>query len=104
MHTLTYTTNSQPETGTTRAGINRDDGSGASMESLAKHAGGIAHDINNMLSGILGSVSLAMMEMNSSDESHKFLEQAEDAIMRTRKLTTQLLSLDPSHAVGDRED
>ncbi len=96
MNMLTYYPNSRSETGAARTGIDRKRAPNTDIASLALHAGGIAHDINNMLAGILGSVSLAMMEMNSSDESHKFLEQAEDAIIRTRKLTTELLTLDPS--------
>jgi PAS domain S-box-containing protein len=61
------------------------------LESLGVLAGGIAHDFNNLLMGILGNVSLAKDEDNSG-ERHTLLAEAEQAALRARNLTQQLLT------------
>ncbi|MGH7884382.1 MAG: ATP-binding protein [Thermodesulfobacteriota bacterium] len=62
------------------------------LESLGVLAGGIAHDFNNLLTGILGSISLARMELESDNLSTKRLKDAEQASLRARDLTFQLLT------------
>ncbi|HET9933488.1 MAG TPA: ATP-binding protein [Polyangiaceae bacterium] len=62
------------------------------LESLGVLAGGIAHDFNNILMGILGSLSIARLRLDSREEVGGILEQAEQACLRARTLTTQLLT------------
>lgn len=62
------------------------------LESLGVLAGGIAHDFNNILMGILGSLSIARARLDSREEVGGILEQAEQACLRARTLTTQLLT------------
>ncbi len=62
------------------------------LESLGVLAGGIAHDFNNILTGILGSISLAENDPSSGDKSQVWLKHAENAVLRARDLTQQLLT------------
>ncbi len=62
------------------------------LESLGVLAGGIAHDFNNMLTGILGSISLAKEVLATPQEARPLLEEAEAAALRTKGLTKQLLT------------
>jgi two-component system cell cycle sensor histidine kinase/response regulator CckA len=62
------------------------------LESVGILAGGIAHDFNNLLAVMLGSVSLARMEIPPGEASSRDLEQAEQAILQARELTQQLLT------------
>lgn len=62
------------------------------LESLALLAGGIAHDYNNLLSGILGNISLAKMYSAENKETVRPLDRAEKAVARAKSLTQQLLT------------
>ncbi len=62
------------------------------LESLGLLAGGIAHDFNNILTGILGNISLAKMEINPDEEIYEILSEAENASLRAKDLTRQLLT------------
>lgn len=62
------------------------------LESMGILAGGIAHDFINMLTGIMGNITLAHMFLDSSHESHKPLLEAEKASMRAAELAQQLLT------------
>ncbi len=62
------------------------------LESLGVLAGGIAHDFNNFLAGIIGNLSLAMVEITPSDKIFPRLEEMEKAAMRAKDLTQQLLT------------
>ncbi len=64
----------------------------ARLESIGILAGGLAHDFNNMLSAILGNISLAKMSLEPSDSVYKILTKSENASMRARDLTQQLLT------------
>lgn len=63
----------------------------AKLESIGILAGGIAHDLNNFLTGIVGNISLARLESDPV-EIDKMLENAEKEAMRVRDLTQQLLT------------
>ena len=62
------------------------------LESLGILAGGIAHNFNNILTGILGNISLARITMNPDNEQYKYLEKSELASLQARDLTQQLLT------------
>jgi PAS domain S-box-containing protein len=62
------------------------------LESLAVLAGGIAHDYNNLLTAILGQVSLAKMSLAPGDELFDRLAMVEEASLQARELTRQLLT------------
>ena len=62
------------------------------LDSLGLLAGGIAHDFNNLLTTILGNLSMTKAQVNSRDHLFKFLSEAENASLRAKKLTQQLLT------------
>jgi len=62
------------------------------LESLGVLAGGIAHDFNNLLVGILGNAGLAHLEMPPDSPLRKYCDQIEQAALRARDLTNQLLA------------
>ncbi|MBN2238639.1 MAG: PAS domain S-box protein [Dehalococcoidales bacterium] len=62
------------------------------LESVGTLAGGIAHDFNNILTGVLGNISLAKMDMDPESETYEILNEAEEASLRARDLTYQLLT------------
>lgn len=62
------------------------------LESLGILAGGIAHDFNNILTGILGNISLARYYAPAGDKVYERLIIAENAVMKAKDLTQQLLT------------
>ncbi len=61
------------------------------LESIGVLAGGIAHDLNNLLTVVIGNISLARMYENPADKDRRLVE-AEQASMRIKDLTQQLLT------------
>jgi len=61
------------------------------MEAIGTLAGGIAHDFNNLLMGILGNVSLMLMQLEDSHPFHDRLKSMEEYVQRGSNLTRQLL-------------
>ena len=65
----------------------------AKLESIGLLAGGIAHDFNNILTAIIGNISLArMISQREGSKSEDVLAEAENAVMRAKDLTMQLLT------------
>ncbi len=62
------------------------------LDSLGLLAGGIAHDFNNLLTTILGNISMTKSWVNTRDHLFTFLSEAENASLRAKKLTQQLLT------------
>ncbi|MDA8165343.1 MAG: response regulator [Desulfobacteraceae bacterium] len=62
------------------------------LESIGLLAGGIAHDFNNILTAILGNITLARMFLPPGDKAVERLVVAEQASMRARGLSQQLLT------------
>ena len=62
------------------------------LESLGLLAGGIAHDFNNLLTSIFGNVSLAKMFAVPESPIAERLEKAEQACLRAKEMTSQLLT------------
>jgi two-component system cell cycle sensor histidine kinase/response regulator CckA len=63
------------------------------MEAISTLTGGIAHDYNNLLSVILGNLSLAMEEVEFRGDLADFLDEAIRASLKTRDLTHELMAL-----------
>jgi PAS domain S-box-containing protein len=62
------------------------------LESLGVLAGGIAHDFNNLLTSVLGNINLAKTLAKEKDNLYTTLAMAENATLKTRELTQQLLT------------
>ena len=62
------------------------------LESIGILAGGIAHDFNNILTAILGNINLALLEPELPEGTGRLLAEAEQASIRARKLSRQLLT------------
>jgi len=62
------------------------------LEATGVLAGGIAHDFNNMLTGILGNIELAKMYARQDKKACERLSEAEQATLRAKDLTLQLLT------------
>ncbi len=62
------------------------------LSSLAKLAGGIAHDYNNLLTGVLGNASLAFSALPAASPAAEKLVHIGTAADRAADLTAQLLS------------
>jgi two-component system, cell cycle sensor histidine kinase and response regulator CckA len=63
------------------------------MESIAALAGGIAHDVNNMLSVILGNIQLLQLDDNLNEGYQNVIKQITTATQKSTKLLNQILSL-----------
>ncbi len=62
------------------------------LESVGVLAGGIAHDFNNILTSILGNISLARIETAEGLDISQLLHEVEQAAVRAKDLTQQLLT------------
>ncbi|MCD4652294.1 MAG: PAS domain S-box protein [Candidatus Cloacimonetes bacterium] len=63
------------------------------LESVALLAGGIAHDFNNILMAIMGNLNLCKVKLDPHSESYAIATDAENAALRAKKLTHQLLTI-----------
>jgi two-component system, cell cycle sensor histidine kinase and response regulator CckA len=61
------------------------------MEAIGTLAGGLAHDYNNLLMGILGNVSLILMELESTNPLYSRLKDIEQYVQNGADLTKQML-------------
>ncbi len=61
------------------------------MEALGTLAGGIAHNFNNLLMGIMGNASLMVSETDSAHPNYEKLKNIEKLVDSGSKLTQQLL-------------
>ncbi|NIM12766.1 MAG: response regulator [Candidatus Aminicenantes bacterium] len=61
------------------------------MEAIGTMAGGIAHDFNNLLMGIMGNVSLILLNADSNHPHYSELKNIEQCVQRGAELTKQLL-------------
>lgn len=62
------------------------------LEAVGILAGGIAHDFSNILTVVLGNVTLAEMDTATDSSVRRMLNDAKRATMRARDLTQQLLT------------
>lgn len=81
-----------------RARIERERVRSQKLESVALLAGSIAHDFGNFLTAILGNISLANTLLSPSNQVFSILSDAENACLKARALTQQLLSFSSGKA------
>jgi PAS domain S-box-containing protein len=62
------------------------------LEAVGRLAGGVAHDFNNILSGILGYAELSAMELEPGSDLHEHQQRIREAALRARDLVRQILS------------
>jgi PAS domain S-box-containing protein len=63
------------------------------MEAIGTLTGGIAHDYNNLMSIVVGNLSMAMEEAEPGSILANFLNEAETASHKVRNLTHELMAL-----------
>ncbi len=68
------------------------------LESVSILSGGIAHDYNNLISMILGNISMAKDGLSPDDSVLDYLDDAEEASLKAKDLTYRLMAL--SESVG----
>ncbi len=62
------------------------------LEAVGQLTGGVAHEFNNLLTAITGSLALALDEIPPGGVLHSLIDTAEQAAWRAAGLTKQLLS------------
>jgi len=62
------------------------------LEAIGRLAGGVAHDFNNLITGILGIMEDVSSDLGPEDSHHEDLASAVDAANRASALTRQLLA------------
>jgi PAS domain S-box-containing protein len=62
------------------------------MEAIGTLAGGIAHDFNNILTVIIGSAELALINISDKNPLHPFLMQIQQSSRRAADLVKQILA------------
>ena len=62
------------------------------LEAIGRLAGGVAHDFNNVLTAILGSAELLMMDTPPGEHAREEVEIIRDAAVRAQDLIRQLLA------------
>jgi CheY-like chemotaxis protein len=63
------------------------------MEAIGNLAGGIAHNFNNILMGIMGYAELLILKKKQGDRDYKAVKTIFEATHRAVELTTQLLNI-----------
>ncbi len=62
------------------------------LESLGMMAGGVAHDFKNILVGVLGNTSLAMLQLPAGSPAREHILRAEAAARKASELAAQMLA------------
>lgn len=63
------------------------------MESVGTLAGGVAHDLNNMLGALIGNAEILKMDMKNSDSSYNKVEGIMTAAQKAAKVVQDLLTM-----------
>ena len=72
------------------------------MEAIGTLAGGIAHDLNNILSPVLGYADMIMRTSDPSSQVFRRSEKIQKAALRAADLVSQVLSFNRAGAEGTR--
>jgi len=62
------------------------------LESLGVLAGGVAHDFSNLLTGLLGNLSLARRRLHQASPAQPYLQRAESAASQAAELAESMLA------------
>ncbi len=76
---------------TSRKQLEQEVNKAQKLESLGVLAGGIGHDFNNLLSGIMGNISLAKIEAERGEDIMESLDEALRVTSKAGALTQQLM-------------
>lgn len=69
------------------------------MDAIGQLAGGVAHDFNNMLGGIIGGADLLQPWIPNDPKPQQYLKTIRTAAERAANLSTQLLSFSHKHPI-----
>jgi len=72
------------------------------MEAIGTLAGGIAHDFNNILTSIINSTELAVMDLDSESQTKKDLDRVLKAARRGSRVVKQILTFSRPSQQGFR--
>ncbi len=72
------------------------------MESIGQLAGGVAHDLNNLLTPIMSYSQLALERVKDRPREHDYLEHVLDAASKAANLTKKLLALSRKQVLDAR--
>ena len=72
------------------------------MESIGRLAGGVAHDLNNMLGVIIGNAELAIEEIEFSSSVHSSVQEIMKAANRSADLVRRLLAFARKQTISPR--
>jgi PAS domain S-box-containing protein len=72
------------------------------LEAIGRLAGGVAHDFNNILMSIMGSVDLMLMDIKDTDPAHGEASEIKQSVQRGAGLTKQLLSFSRRQATSPK--
>lgn len=72
------------------------------MAAVGLLAGGIAHEINNPLSGILAFSQLALAQAREGEQIHQDIKEIETSALRCKKIVENLLEFSRQSAIEDR--
>ncbi len=75
-----------------RAGLEHQLFQSQKIESIGRLAGGIAHDLNNLLTPVLGYSEMLSHAFQETDKLHKRIDVIHHAALRARDLVRQLLA------------
>ncbi len=72
------------------------------MEAVGQLAGGVAHDFNNVLTGIIGYAEIAQAGLGAKDPLHNDLQEILNAADRASTLTKQLLAFSRKQVIAPK--
>jgi len=72
------------------------------MESIGRLAGGVAHDFNNILTGIIGYLDLLLGGQETGADSREILQEIRKAAERAGQITQQLLGFSRRQMISPR--
>jgi PAS domain S-box-containing protein len=70
------------------------------MEAIGTLAGGVAHDFNNILTGIIGYANLCKLQMEDNPLAERYLDDILEAAERAAHLTKSLLTFSRQHLIS----
>jgi two-component system NtrC family sensor kinase len=73
------------------------------MAALGLFASGIAHDINNPLSGVLAFAQLAMQDLDPASQTYQDLKEIETSALRCKKIVEDIMQLTKPSSKDDHE-